>query len=224
MKKKTETPKLKFVFNRETPLCSPAEIKPTLSVHPLAERFPDIPPEQFEELKQSIKENGLHEPIVVNDENQILDGRNRYRVCQQLGIEPRTVNWRDKLGHDHEKLTEAKFVFDANCHRRHLTADQRVALAAEFIPLFREIAKASQEVARQKKSKSGLVQMDQTKSTRGQLATAAKVSLRKAREVVKLHEDAPELIAEVFSGKKKLADAVRDLEGSKPKLVRLAEG
>jgi ParB-like chromosome segregation protein Spo0J len=53
----------------------------TITVHPLAEKFPEIPPKEYEELKQSIKEIGLINPIVINDKGQILVGRNRWRAC-----------------------------------------------------------------------------------------------------------------------------------------------
>jgi hypothetical protein len=58
-----------------------------LQFHPLAEIFPLIEGVEFDELVEDIRANGLHEPIVVY-EDQILDGRNRYRACQAAGIEP----------------------------------------------------------------------------------------------------------------------------------------
>src|SRR5262249_34703483 len=56
-------------------------------------------------------------------DGKILDGRNRYRVCLELGIEPRT-----------EDLPPATdpldYVLDVNLHRRHLTDVQRAFVAA----------------------------------------------------------------------------------------------
>ena len=45
----------------------------------------ELSPEEYESLKQSIKENGLHVPIIVNQNGIILDGHHRYKVCQELG-------------------------------------------------------------------------------------------------------------------------------------------
>jgi hypothetical protein len=40
-------------------------------------------------LKNSISSKGLHLPIIINQDNVILDGHNRLKICQELGIEPK---------------------------------------------------------------------------------------------------------------------------------------
>ena len=40
-------------------------------------------------LKNSISNKGLHLPIIINQDNVILDGHNRLKICQELGIEPK---------------------------------------------------------------------------------------------------------------------------------------
>jgi ParB-like chromosome segregation protein Spo0J len=44
--------------------------------------------EEYEALKNSIKEEGLHLPITINQNGVIIDGHHRYRICEELGIEP----------------------------------------------------------------------------------------------------------------------------------------
>lgn len=51
-----------------------------LEFHPLANIFPLVEGTEFDELVADIKTHGLHEPIVLH-EDQILDGRNRAPYC-----------------------------------------------------------------------------------------------------------------------------------------------
>jgi ParB-like chromosome segregation protein Spo0J len=92
-----------------------------LSVHPAAEIFPLMRDADFQQLKEDIDLHGLQEPICLY-QGQILDGRNRYQACTELGIEPAT---REYEGDDPEG-----FVLSVNLHRRHLNASQRAMSAA----------------------------------------------------------------------------------------------
>jgi ParB-like chromosome segregation protein Spo0J len=57
-----------------------------------ANLVPPLSAEEYESLKQSIKQNGLWVPIVVNSQGVILDGHHRFKACQELGIkESKTV-------------------------------------------------------------------------------------------------------------------------------------
>jgi hypothetical protein len=62
---------------------------PELKVHPAAALLPMLDTDRLMVLAQSIKENGLLYPIVLDKENQILDGRNRYAACKLVQVEPR---------------------------------------------------------------------------------------------------------------------------------------
>ncbi len=97
--------------------------------HPLANLFPLIEGEAFEELVASIRENGQREPIILLD-GRILDGRNRYRACLAAGVAPRL----QPLG---EGVDPLRFVIDHNLRRRHLTDDQRRMVAARIANLGR---------------------------------------------------------------------------------------
>ena len=59
-----------------------------MKIHPAADRFPLLDGERLAELVADIRAHGLIHPIVTCD-GMILDGRNRFRACEQAGVEPR---------------------------------------------------------------------------------------------------------------------------------------
>lgn len=96
--------------------------------HELALVFPPMTEPEFAAFKEDIREHGQHEPIVLY-EGKILDGRHRYRACQELGREPRLVRFEGNA------RAAAQHVLGRNFHRRHLTASQRALVAAEMCKL-----------------------------------------------------------------------------------------
>lgn len=62
------------------------------------------PQEQIEEIKNSIKEFGMNDPIAVwGEDNIIVEGHGRLLACQQLGIESVPVIRLDNLTEDQRK-------------------------------------------------------------------------------------------------------------------------
>jgi hypothetical protein len=87
-----------------------------LGFHPAADLFPLLQGEEYEAFRDNVARQGLLEPIWLC-EGQILDGRNRWRACQDLGIEPA---FRQYHGDD-----PWAFVVSMNLRRRQLTRAQR---------------------------------------------------------------------------------------------------
>ncbi len=94
--------------------------------HSLADIFPLMEGEEFETLKQDIFEQGLNNPVVLL-EDKILDGRNRYRACVELGIVPDYIHFR--------KSDPLAYVISQNLQRRHLSETGRSMVAAKIANL-----------------------------------------------------------------------------------------
>jgi N6-adenosine-specific RNA methylase IME4 len=91
--------------------------------HPLADLFPLMDAGAHRALVDDIKAHGLQQSIVLH-EGMILDGRNRYRACEEAGVSVRT-----KTFHGPDPLA---YVVSANLQRRHLDESQRAMIAARL--------------------------------------------------------------------------------------------
>jgi site-specific DNA-methyltransferase (adenine-specific) len=108
-----------------------------LKINPeYAKLVPPLTDSDYSGLKRSIQNEGLHYAITLNKKFEVLDGHHRFKVCQELGIEPKTEvkTFTDEL---YEKL----FVINSNSKRRQLTEFQRLELASLKEPLLKEIAR-----------------------------------------------------------------------------------
>src|SRR5262245_27570638 len=147
-----------------------------LTFHPLATIFSLLEGEEFDALVADIAASGLCEAVWLY-QGQILDGRNRYRACQALGLDCAT---RDYLGND-----PLGFVLSMNLRRRHLDESQRAMVGARLATFPRG--------ANQHTAISAPTQQD--------VATLLHVSadsIQAARKVQ--HEGASEVIAAVDAG------------------------
>jgi ParB-like chromosome segregation protein Spo0J len=48
--------------------------------------LPKMSEQEFAELKTSIKTEGQHYPIIVNENLEVLDGHHRLRACIELDV------------------------------------------------------------------------------------------------------------------------------------------
>jgi ParB-like chromosome segregation protein Spo0J len=94
-----------------------------IEFHPLSMLFPLMEGPDFDALVADIKANGQCEPITLHEE-KILEGRNRYRACKQLGKDTRSEPYigDDPLG----------YVISKNLRRRHLIPAERAVIAEKL--------------------------------------------------------------------------------------------
>ncbi|MEH2705205.1 MT-A70 family methyltransferase [Bradyrhizobium elkanii] len=132
-----------------------------LAIHPYANLFPLIEGQEFYEMAEDVRVNGLREQIDLVDVDgvmQILDGRNRYRCLVWIVTkgEPLGEGWEGHAGriltaadlanHDDIWLYQEinpdyyggdllSYVLSKNLNRRHLTDDDRRIVAAKLVSL-----------------------------------------------------------------------------------------
>jgi N6-adenosine-specific RNA methylase IME4 len=191
------------------------------SDHPFAEIFPLLDADSLSRLADDIKANGLNNPITLF-EGAILDGRNRYRACLQAGVEPRFVEF--------ENSDPVSFVISSNALRRDLTKSQRAAIAVTADELLEGLRKET-PVGRPSKNRAKIPELDgeRPRDRLGKLfgvsaryiqdALAIKVLPHLLEEIKARKEaqwqslldefsDLATLFNEVFTGDKKLSDAI----------------
>lgn len=195
-------------------------------VHPAADAYPLIDGEEFAKLVDSVKRNGLREPIIVNhDRTVLIDGRNRYRACEQAGVDPVF----EALGAHYDELKILNLIVDRNERRRDLNAGQRAMVALALEPMFAAAAKA-EEAARkiERPSNQYIAQSSATvadlppqniwvepqepaeRKSRERAAKAVGASGRAVQQAKAVVRDAPDLAAKVRSGELALDRADRE--------------
>lgn len=158
-----------------------------MQFHEISNIYPLIEDEQFQELVDDIRKNGLQVPIVTF-ENQILDGRNRYRACIEAEIKPEFV------GYDGSDPIQC--VISLNSIRRHLSISQRALVAAN-------IANLTQGGNRRSFQRANL-HFESIAETAEKLNVSER-SVKKAKQIKR--DSIPEVVAQVEKGEMSLNEA-----------------
>lgn len=182
-----------------------------IKIHPACLLFPEMTDEEFAGLKADIKAHGQRESCVFH-QDQLLDGRHRWRACQELGIEP------DVCEIDADDFDPVAYVLSVNMHRRHLSTSQRSVIGAEAETMLAVAAKERQREAGkqhgrgQEKQVADLPQPIAEGKARDQAAKLVGVSPRMISDAKAIKQADPALADEVRKGnisvhaaKKKLA-------------------
>jgi len=104
--------------------------------HPAAAIFPMMEGKSLEDFKADIEEYGVREPAEVLN-GKLIDGRNRYVVCLELGIKCPTV--------DVTVDDPVAYVLSKNLHRRHMTPSQLSMVGDKARAIYDKEAKERQK-------------------------------------------------------------------------------
>jgi ParB-like chromosome segregation protein Spo0J len=144
--------------------------------HPLAELMPATGNDEYRGIREDIRKNGQRVPVVLF-EGKILDGRTRYRACEELGIPPCTTVFRGT------SADARQLVVSYNFFRRHLSQSQKAIIAARLAD---EIVDAD-----------GV----STKEGQRQAAELMKVSPETTRKAAEIDAKRPKQAEKILNGK-----------------------
>lgn len=100
-----------------------SELKWSGKVHPVAELFPMMTDDELNDLAEDIKANGLMHPLILGDNGDLWDGRNRMEGCRRAEYSPR-------FERAPEGADAREFIFSSSdCKRRNTTQGQRAMIA-----------------------------------------------------------------------------------------------
>ena len=68
-----------------------------MTFHPCGNIFPLLEGDALLSLAEDIRVKGLRDPILLDPDGRILDGRNRFRCCELTGTEPDTKHGTAKV-------------------------------------------------------------------------------------------------------------------------------
>ena len=159
-----------------------------MEFHEVANIFPILTGGEYDALRDDIDSNGLIESIWTY-EGKIIDGRNRYIACTDLGIEPKYREW-NGTG------SPVSFVISLNLHRRHLNESQRGAVARkiESMPQGRPNKDANLHLISRKEA-----------------ADLLNVSERTVANIAKIEREAPKLLPIIESGEMRVSKAIQEI-------------
>jgi len=197
-----------------------------LKFHEAANIFPLMFDAEFDALKADIASQGVQLPIELLD-GLIIDGRNRYRACVELGKKCPSVVVRCD--------DPVAYVLSRNLHRRHLTPSQLAMVGDKARALFDKLAKERQKAGgkegRHRQLGGDVETLPPPQKSRDAAGKAVGVSGKLIDSAAKVRkEGVPELAKAVEEGRisvsmaAKLADADSDTQNKVASAAKFSGG
>lgn len=172
-----------------------------MEAHEYANIFPMMNDTEFHELCQDMAENGYRpENPIITYHGKILDGRNRFKASEEVGVLPMFVEY----GGD----DPLNFVLSQNLHRRHLNSSQRAIVALEIEKALSEKAKENMRIGGE-----GCQKIDTPIGRAAQ--EAARIVGGTNRQYIsdakRIQAEAPEMIPAIMAGETNIAKVMRGI-------------
>jgi hypothetical protein len=193
--------------------------KKKLKVHPLAARFPMLDQETLDDMKRSIGRDGQHQPGVLDEDDQLLDGRMRKSACDELGKSFLCIR-REFADED----SKQRFILSINKDRRQFNHDQSAALIIDLYYEAFELegkqamieggakgGKAKGKGSGDSPEASDGKRQVKFPTTRERLRLELGVSDHRSKISIKLFKEAHDLLEDVINGRLTLNQAAKAL-------------
>lgn len=98
-----------------------------------ADALPPLSESELDDLRESIKQDGIRTPILADWDGTVIDGHHRLMIAEELGleIEAVTLETDDERGRFNE-ADKFRLAVNLNVKRRQLSKEQRQALVVEL--------------------------------------------------------------------------------------------
>ncbi len=182
--------------------------------------LPPLSGEQFSSLESDILENGCYAPIIVNEDMIVIDGHNRFRICEKHGLPYKMLVF------SFADLLEAKqWALDTQKGRRNLDKWELGKIALKLKPEIEARARANMAAGggnhKSEGLKSGLMISPNPilpVNTRKEAALAVGIGEQATGRITQLAEAAPQALKDALDRKEvsinrgwKILKAVRQL-------------
>lgn len=107
--------------------------------------------EEYDKLKNDIKERGIEEPVVINQSYVLVDGYTRYQIAEELNIDRIPVQQRNF----ETCFDEQSYVIRKVIMRRNLTSAQKADIAIKLLEVEKKRAKERKKATFPKKGQKG---------------------------------------------------------------------
>lgn len=167
--------------------------------------FPEANEEDFNRLLEDIRNNGFDQsqPVIVY-EGAILDGWNRYRACQAIGISPAIKTF------DGDQSAALQLVMRTN-KRRNLNKGQWATIAVEAEDIINALKKEAEDRRKAGTKLSQGASSAQERKTAHKTAEIFNTSGTYVKQAAKVKLEAPEAFEKVKAGKMTLQDAMKEV-------------
>lgn len=194
-------------------------------VHPAAALFPMLFGEEFEELKGDIKRRGQQEPLMLirtDDGTYLLDGRNRGRALDELGIKPEVDFF--------EADDPIEHVISANLRRRHMNESQRAMTGGRLKPMYEQ--EAEERRAREKEERAAALEAEKAARAAREEAVDDEVEEAEEEPEAEIPKVEPkktsgairdQVARDLNVGSRTVGRAEKVLENGVPELIRMVD-